>query len=64
MTEGPRSGYDDYGQELGRDSRVWKTYVKEAYRWDADLVDGWNRCVFLQIFLGMVMTVLRIVYLK
>ncbi|KAG9097156.1 hypothetical protein FRC06_007883 [Ceratobasidium sp. 370] len=44
-TEEPRPGYDDYGKELGKDARVWKTYVQEAYRWDSDLVDGWNRFV-------------------
>ncbi|KAG8724841.1 hypothetical protein FRC09_013281 [Ceratobasidium sp. 395] len=41
--EGPRPDYDDYGQELGKNARFWKTYVKEAYRWDADMVDGWNK---------------------
>ncbi|KAG9121638.1 hypothetical protein FRC07_002335 [Ceratobasidium sp. 392] len=44
-TEPPRPGYDDYGKELGKEARVWKTYVQEASRWDADLVDGWNRFV-------------------
>ncbi|KAG8741016.1 hypothetical protein FRC10_003439 [Ceratobasidium sp. 414] len=45
FTEEPRPGYDDYGKELGKDARVWKTYVQEASRWDSDLVDGWNRFV-------------------
>ncbi|KAG8707677.1 hypothetical protein FRC09_001669 [Ceratobasidium sp. 395] len=44
-TEEHRPGYDEYGEELGKDARVWKTYVQEASRWDADLVDGWNRFV-------------------
>ncbi|KAG9123396.1 hypothetical protein FRC07_014991, partial [Ceratobasidium sp. 392] len=44
-TEPPRPEYDDYGQELGKTARFWKTYVREAYRWDADMVDGWNRFV-------------------
>ncbi|KAG8683476.1 hypothetical protein FRC09_016062, partial [Ceratobasidium sp. 395] len=34
--------YDEYGAELGQDARFWKTYVREADRWDAELVDGWN----------------------
>ncbi|CEL62412.1 hypothetical protein RSOLAG1IB_10453 [Rhizoctonia solani AG-1 IB] len=33
---------DEYGAELTKDARVWKVYVKEADRWDAELVDGWN----------------------
>ncbi|KAG8693385.1 hypothetical protein FRC08_009138 [Ceratobasidium sp. 394] len=45
--EEPRPGYDDYGKELGKDARVWKTYVQEASRWDSDLVDGWNRSLDL-----------------
>ncbi|KAG8779745.1 hypothetical protein FRC12_023873 [Ceratobasidium sp. 428] len=46
-TEDHRPGYDEYGEELGKDARVWKTYVQEAARWDADLVDGWNRSLDL-----------------
>jgi hypothetical protein len=34
---------DEYGAELTEDARVWKVYVKEADRWDAELVDGWNK---------------------
>ncbi|QRW08598.1 hypothetical protein RhiLY_07597 [Ceratobasidium sp. AG-Ba] len=45
--EKSRPGYDDYGKELGKDARVWKTYVQEASRWDADLVDGWHRSLDL-----------------
>ncbi|KAG8714572.1 hypothetical protein FRC09_017477 [Ceratobasidium sp. 395] len=45
FTEVPRPGYDEYGKELGKNARVWKTYVQEASRWDADMVDGWNRFV-------------------
>ncbi|KAG8714570.1 hypothetical protein FRC09_017475 [Ceratobasidium sp. 395] len=40
-----RPGYDEYGEELSKGARVWKTYVQEAARWDADLVDGWNSFV-------------------
>ncbi|KAG9085692.1 hypothetical protein FS749_004228 [Ceratobasidium sp. UAMH 11750] len=46
-TEGPRPGYDDYGQELGKDARFWKAYVQEAKVWDADMVDGWNNSLDL-----------------
>ncbi|KAH7339956.1 hypothetical protein B0J17DRAFT_657417 [Rhizoctonia solani] len=27
---------------LGRDDPVWPHYVKEAEKWDADLVERWN----------------------
>ncbi|KAF8608429.1 hypothetical protein BDV93DRAFT_249423 [Ceratobasidium sp. AG-I] len=36
-------GDDEYGAELGKDARFWKTYVKEADQWDAELVDGWSK---------------------
>ncbi|CAE6480399.1 unnamed protein product [Rhizoctonia solani] len=36
-------GFDEYGGELARDARIWSTYVREAERWDEDMVDGWNR---------------------
>ncbi|KAF8594730.1 hypothetical protein BDV93DRAFT_131735 [Ceratobasidium sp. AG-I] len=35
--------FDEYGAELGRDARFWRTYVKEADQWDAELVEGWNK---------------------
>ncbi|CAE7143876.1 unnamed protein product [Rhizoctonia solani] len=34
---------DKYGTEMGKDARVWKIYVKEADKWDEELIDGWNR---------------------
>ncbi|KAG8687066.1 hypothetical protein FRC11_007860 [Ceratobasidium sp. 423] len=34
---------DEYGAELGKEARVWKVYVKEADKWDAELVEGWNK---------------------
>ncbi|CCO36101.1 hypothetical protein BN14_10224 [Rhizoctonia solani AG-1 IB] len=34
---------DEYGAELGKEARVWKVYVKESDRSDAELVDGWNK---------------------
>ncbi|KAG8778856.1 hypothetical protein FRC12_024770 [Ceratobasidium sp. 428] len=47
VTDPPRPGYDDYGKELGKNARVWRTYVQEASRCDADLVDGRNRSLDL-----------------
>ncbi|KAG8728289.1 hypothetical protein FRC10_005095, partial [Ceratobasidium sp. 414] len=38
-TEGPRPGYDDYGQELRKDARLWKAYVQESKVWD-DMIRG------------------------
>ncbi|KAH7314003.1 hypothetical protein B0J17DRAFT_351854 [Rhizoctonia solani] len=32
---------DEYG--LGREAKLWKTYVKETDNWDGELVDGWNK---------------------
>ncbi|CAE6452358.1 unnamed protein product, partial [Rhizoctonia solani] len=34
---------DEYGTEMGKEARVWKIYVKEADKWDMELIDGWNR---------------------
>ncbi|KAG9073535.1 hypothetical protein FS749_015032, partial [Ceratobasidium sp. UAMH 11750] len=33
---------DEPGEEMAREARVWRTYVKEADRWDRELVDGRN----------------------
>ncbi|KAF8674021.1 hypothetical protein RHS04_07493 [Rhizoctonia solani] len=38
-----RGGFDECGCELARDARIWSTYVREAERWDEDMVGGWNR---------------------
>ncbi|CAE6411916.1 unnamed protein product [Rhizoctonia solani] len=38
---------DDPGAELARDARVWKVYVWETDKWDAELVDGWNKSLDL-----------------
>ncbi|CAE6434554.1 unnamed protein product [Rhizoctonia solani] len=32
---------EEYG--LGKEAKFWKTYVKEADRWDEELVGGWNQ---------------------
>ncbi|KAB5590717.1 Ribonuclease [Ceratobasidium theobromae] len=41
-TKEPQDEFDEYGAELGKDARVWKTYVKEADAIDKELVGGWN----------------------
>ncbi|CAE6444288.1 unnamed protein product [Rhizoctonia solani] len=43
QTDDPMLEPDEYGAELTKDARVWKVYVKEADRWDAELVDGWKK---------------------
>ncbi|KAG8762722.1 hypothetical protein FRC12_008893 [Ceratobasidium sp. 428] len=45
VADPPRLGYDQYGEELGKNARVWKTYMQEASRWDAGMVDGWHSFV-------------------
>ncbi|EUC61824.1 hypothetical protein RSOL_407930, partial [Rhizoctonia solani AG-3 Rhs1AP] len=39
----PTMERDEYGAEMGKEARVWKIYVKETDRADAELVDGWNK---------------------
>lgn len=38
------TAYDGCG--LGRDDPVWPRYVAEAAKWDADLINGWNKYVY------------------
>ncbi|QRV79797.1 DNA-directed RNA polymerase subunit beta' [Ceratobasidium sp. AG-Ba] len=33
---------DPPGEEMTKNARVWKTYVREADRWDKEMVDGRN----------------------
>ncbi|QRV94419.1 hypothetical protein RhiJN_22437 [Ceratobasidium sp. AG-Ba] len=33
---------DPPGEEMSKNARVWKTYVREADRWDKEMVDGRN----------------------
>ncbi|QRV94412.1 transmembrane protein [Ceratobasidium sp. AG-Ba] len=33
---------DPPGEEMAKNARVWKTYVREADRWDKEMVDGRN----------------------
>ncbi|CAE6386417.1 unnamed protein product [Rhizoctonia solani] len=41
---------DEYGAELGKEARVWRIYVRESDRSDAELVDRWNKS--LDVILG------------
>ncbi|CAE6495119.1 unnamed protein product [Rhizoctonia solani] len=41
---GGASGYfDEEGTELGKEAKFWKVYVKETDRWDAEVIDSWNK---------------------
>ena len=33
---------DEYGQEMGKDARVWRVYNDETDRSDAEMVNGWK----------------------
>ncbi|KAG8723579.1 hypothetical protein FRC09_002725 [Ceratobasidium sp. 395] len=34
---------DPPGEEMAKEARVWKTYVREADSWDKEMIDGRNR---------------------
>ncbi|CAE6495756.1 unnamed protein product [Rhizoctonia solani] len=34
---------DERGAELAREARVWKVYVGETDKWDAELIEGWDK---------------------
>ncbi|KAG9093124.1 hypothetical protein FS749_015020 [Ceratobasidium sp. UAMH 11750] len=61
-TEGPRPGYDDYGQELGKDARFWKVYLQESKVWDADMVDGWNNSLDLILIFAALFSAISTVF--
>ncbi|KAG9125786.1 hypothetical protein FRC07_006241 [Ceratobasidium sp. 392] len=45
-TEVPIDGPpDEFGQEMAPEARVWKTYVREADKWDKELMDGRNKFI-------------------
>ncbi|CUA73505.1 Protein translocase subunit SecA [Caulobacter crescentus NA1000] [Rhizoctonia solani] len=48
--------FDEYGAELEPDARVWKTYVKEADKFDAEQVDGWNRSLDVTLIFAALFT--------
>ncbi|KAG9120543.1 hypothetical protein FRC07_003923 [Ceratobasidium sp. 392] len=39
----PEDSPDPPGEEMSKDARVWKTYVREADRWDKEMIDGRNK---------------------
>ncbi|CAE6446599.1 unnamed protein product [Rhizoctonia solani] len=39
----PVPDFDPAGTELGKEARIWRTYVKQSDKWDNELVDGWNK---------------------
>ncbi|KDN47711.1 hypothetical protein RSAG8_03501, partial [Rhizoctonia solani AG-8 WAC10335] len=48
--------FDEYGAELGQDARVWKTYVKEADKFDTEQVEGWNRSLDVTLIFAALFT--------
>ncbi|KEP53909.1 putative transmembrane protein [Rhizoctonia solani 123E] len=52
----PQEDFDEYGAELEPDARVWKTYVKEADKFDAEQVDGWNRSLDVTLIFAALFT--------
>ncbi|CAE6519326.1 unnamed protein product [Rhizoctonia solani] len=54
-----RGAFDEYGAELARDARIWPTYVREAEKWDEDMVGGWNRSLdVILVFVSPVLAAL------
>ncbi|CAE7153854.1 unnamed protein product, partial [Rhizoctonia solani] len=48
---------DEEGAELSKEARVWKVYVGEADKWDAEKADGWNKSLdVLLVFLRFTST--------
>ncbi|CAE6357673.1 unnamed protein product [Rhizoctonia solani] len=50
--------FDEYGAELGQDARVWKTYMKEADKFDQEQVNGWHRQVAQLIHVSLDVTLI------
>ncbi|KAG8726477.1 hypothetical protein FRC10_007100, partial [Ceratobasidium sp. 414] len=46
----PDGPEDEPGEEMAREARVWRTYVRETDRWDKELIDGRNK--FITVSLG------------
>ncbi|KAF8204504.1 hypothetical protein K438DRAFT_563981 [Mycena galopus ATCC 62051] len=45
---------DRYGEEAGKNARVWKVYRDKVNERDADLLDGWNKTLdILLLFAGL-----------
>ncbi|CAE6429256.1 unnamed protein product, partial [Rhizoctonia solani] len=52
----PQEEFDEYGTELGEHARVWKTYVREADKFDTEQVDGWNRSLDVTLIFAALFT--------
>ncbi|EUC59430.1 hypothetical protein RSOL_313570, partial [Rhizoctonia solani AG-3 Rhs1AP] len=48
--------FDEYGAELEPGARVWKTYVREADKFDLDQVDGWNSSLDVTLIFAALFT--------
>ncbi|TFK96085.1 hypothetical protein BDV98DRAFT_492278, partial [Pterulicium gracile] len=45
---------DAYGAEMKSNARVWRTYIQEAFKFDAELTTGWNQSAeVLLVFAGL-----------
>ncbi|KAG9120503.1 hypothetical protein FRC07_003974 [Ceratobasidium sp. 392] len=38
-----KAGYEDYGEEMSKDAKIWQVYVRGTDKADEELVDGWNK---------------------
>ncbi|CAE6503060.1 unnamed protein product [Rhizoctonia solani] len=54
--------FDEYGAELEPDARVWKTYVKEADKFDKAQVEGWNRSLDVTLFFAALFTIVCTIF--
>ncbi|CAE6437365.1 unnamed protein product [Rhizoctonia solani] len=52
----PQEEFDEYGAELEPGARVWKTYVKEADKFDTEQVEGWNRSLDVTLIFAALFT--------
>ncbi|KAG8718605.1 hypothetical protein FRC08_004849 [Ceratobasidium sp. 394] len=52
---------DEPGEEMAREARVWRTYVKEADRWDRELVDGRNNVCIVKLAFSLFLVLCRFI---
>ncbi|KAG9124410.1 hypothetical protein FRC07_011724 [Ceratobasidium sp. 392] len=38
-----KAGYEDYGEEMSKDTKIWQVYVRETDKADEEQVNGWNK---------------------
>ncbi|CUA74721.1 hypothetical protein RSOLAG22IIIB_11435 [Rhizoctonia solani] len=48
--------FDEYGAEAEPGARVWKTFVKEADKFDIEQVDGWNSSLDVTLIFAALFT--------